>query len=311
MDRARGHAVDKIPFVAYNPSRRSDTTAESAQNGNDSENLCISGYGKSSMIDCYKILGVRHGTTAAEIKSAYRRKAKELHPDMTQRQESEAFRLLVQAYEILNDLRRRAIFDESYSGAFRARRNDRPSFDYRLWLCGRPDHESRAKLIFFDLMHGREDDAVSEFKRMSTEHADFSLKHWFSREDFMDFGYILAEELTLRGEFYDAFNLLEQIIRMEYSYAYFRIFFPEVLAFTLTILRRSIEGSVNDELALDVWERALDLGFSDADDAFFLTKMAEIYTKFGDVRTASVCTEEAARLSRHKKQRKKNDTTQK
>ena len=258
-----------------------------------------------SMIDCYKILEVRPGATAAEIKRAYRRKAKLLHPDMTQKQESDAFRMLVEAYEILNDLRRRAIFDESYSSSFREKREASSGFDYRLWLSGRQDPESRAKLIFFDLMHGREDDAVSEFKRMSMEHADFSLKHWFSREDFMDFGYILAEELALRGEFYDAFNLLEQIIRMEYSYAYFRIFFPEVLDFTLNILRRSIEGTVNDELALDVWERALDLGFSDADDAFFLTKMAEIYAKLGDVRTASICTEEAARLSPHKKQRKK------
>ena len=42
--------------------------------------------------------------------------------------------------------------------------------------------------------------------------------------DFMDYGYILAEELVIRGEYYDAFLLLEQIIKMEYSYQYFYIF---------------------------------------------------------------------------------------
>ena len=36
------------------------------------------------MIDCYKVLGVRKEATAAEIKRAYRKKAKLLHPDITQ-----------------------------------------------------------------------------------------------------------------------------------------------------------------------------------------------------------------------------------
>ena len=66
----------------------------------------------------------------------------------------------------------------------------------------------------------------------------------------MDYGYILAEELVLREEFYDAFILLEQIIKMEYSYSYFYIFFPEVINFTLTILKRNIDGVLSDELAL-------------------------------------------------------------
>ena len=145
-------------------------------------------------------------------------------------------------------------------------------------------------------MHHREDEAVSEFKRMCVNHVDFSLKHWFSREDFMDYGYILAEELTIRGEYYDAIILLEQIIRMEYSYSYFRLFFPVVLDFTLSILKRNIDGYINDELAIDVWERALDLGFKAEENAFFLRKMAQAYKRIGDVRTASICMEEAARL---------------
>ena len=250
------------------------------------------------MIDCYKVLGVRKEATAAEIKRAYRKKAKLLHPDITQSAESKDFRELVAAYEISSDLRQREIFDDAYTGSYRAARSAKVNFDYRAWLLEREDYESRAKLIFFDLMHGREDEAVAEFKRMSTEHADFSLKYWFSREDFMDFGYILAEELTLRGEFYDAFNLLEQIIKMEYSYNYFKIFFPEVLSFTLGILKRNIEGKLCGELALDVWERALDLGFSPSDDVFFLSKMAAVYREIGDVRTCNACMEEIARISK-------------
>ena len=139
-------------------------------------------------------------------------------------------------------------------------------------------------------------EAVKEYKRMKMSHINFSLKKWFTREDFMDYGYILCEELVIRGEYYDAILLLEEIINMERSYQYFRLFFPEVMTFTLNILKRNIEGYMNDELALDVWERALDLGFSNKDDAFFLKKMAGIYSKLGDEATARICFEEANKL---------------
>ena len=255
------------------------------------------------MINCYQVLGVRQDATAAEIKKAYRNKAKVFHPDASGTKNSEKFQELVRAYEILSDRRQRSIFDESFFTRNAFTKNTRSSFDYYTWLSERTDEESRAKLIFFDLMHNREDEAVEEFKRMSMNHANFSLKHWFTREDFMDYGYILAEELVLRQEYFDAVNLLEQIIRMEYSYEYFRLFFPEVLSFTLGILKNHIDKVISDELALDVYERALDLGFSKNDNIFFLSKMAEEYGRLGDERMKEVCMEEINALSSKKNRR--------
>ena len=112
----------------------------------------------------------------------------------------------------------------------------------------------------------------------------------------MDYGFILAEELVLREEYYDAFILLEQIIQMEYSYPYFRLFFPEVIDLTKSILKYKLDGKIADELALDVWERALELGFGNKDDSFFLQKMAIVYRRIGDERTARICEEEAMRI---------------
>ncbi len=251
------------------------------------------------MENCYKILGVSPNASAAEIRRAYRIKAKLLHPDSSGKEDTTPeFRKLVRAYEILSDARQRSIFDESFFTRHGSHREGTfESFDYRKWLLAREDEESRSKLIFFDLMHNREDDAVAEFKRMCVNFVGFSLAKWFTREDFMDYGFILAEELVIRQEYYDAFILLEQIIRMEYSYSYFRFFFPEVMDLTRNILKHKLEGYVNDELALDSWERALELGFGKADDAFFLQKMSEAYLRMGDYATAQICADESARLS--------------
>lgn len=248
------------------------------------------GYRKA-MHDYYKILGVPHNATAAEIRRAYHKKAKLLHPDITHA-ESDAFRELVQAYETLSDMKSRSLFDEAYAYRGSGAKHS-GSFDYREWLLGRDDDESRSKLIFFDLTHHDEDAAVQEFKRMNMSRPGFRLARWFTREEFMDYGFILAEELVIRQEYYDAVILLEQIIRMEYSYRYFKLFFPEVLSLARHILRNNIESSVSEELAIDAWERALDLQFGKKDDSFFLQKMADAYERIGDSRTAAICREES------------------
>ena len=249
------------------------------------------------MKDFYKILGVRPNATLSEIKRAYREKAKLLHPDLTgDTSRRDEFNEVVQAYRVLSDMRQRSIFDESFFIKIKRSYKNADSFNYYDWLKAREDEESRAKLIFYTLMHQKEDEAVAEFKRMQTNHADFSLKKWFTREDFMDYGYILAEELVIRGEYYDAIILLEQSIQMEYSYHYFYIFFPEVIEFTLNILKRNIDGVISDELALDVFERALDLNLGTKNDAFFLRKMSEEYKRLGDLSTSEICLKESEKL---------------
>lgn len=64
------------------------------------------------MADHYEVLGVDRNASPDEIKKAYRRLARELHPDVNPSPEaSERFKLVTHAYDVLSDPREREQYD--------------------------------------------------------------------------------------------------------------------------------------------------------------------------------------------------------
>src|SRR5260370_7478065 len=62
--------------------------------------------------DYYAVLGVRRDANAEEIKKAYRRLARELHPDVNPDPiTQERFKEITQAYEVLSDPDNRQMYD--------------------------------------------------------------------------------------------------------------------------------------------------------------------------------------------------------
>ena len=65
------------------------------------------------MKDLYKTLGVAESADEAAIKKAYRKLAKEFHPDTTgnDKKKTERFKEIAEAYEVLGDSKKRQEYD--------------------------------------------------------------------------------------------------------------------------------------------------------------------------------------------------------
>jgi tetratricopeptide (TPR) repeat protein len=248
------------------------------------------------MINYYEVLGIAQNSTAQEIKKSFRRRAKEIHPDVRPddaRRGEEQMRLLLAAYEVLGDIDKRGSYDRSLQAQLRAR-----GFDYREFLRRRGDDPlSQSKLIFHDLLANHPDEAVLLYEQL-TRRNGLALERYLSREDYMDCAFLLAEVFEARGRFPEAYDLYRTLFAYEREKAYFHHFIDEVTDRLRSLLCFKMLPGLAPSDAIARLKEMIRLNFSRKDNAFFYKKLAEVYANLGQHEAALLYLQKGLHLDR-------------
>ncbi len=245
------------------------------------------------MLDYYQLLEIPTDAGNETIKKAFRKRAKEIHPDLWD-QSPEALasmRDLLKAYETLMDNELREHYDIQHRKVYGLK-----SFDYREFLLGRTaDNESQSKLIFFDLLHNREKDALRLYETL-VQKKQFDLSAHMDREDFMDCAFLLAEEFEAEGNYSSAYHLLRTIVQYELQKPYFKHFFEEVIHRLHHLLGVKMFGKVSSREHLTYIHQVISFNISPKETAFYFRIAAEIYVNLKDFPRAKNCLKEGLKL---------------
>lgn len=243
----------------------------------------------------YAVLEVSSEASAAEIKAAFRRRIKELHPDLQATriegaQPSVTVHQLIEAYEVLSDSEQRELYDRARRTAPRE-----SEFNYREWLKARPDAESKAKLIFYDVLRDRSADAVALYAEFTGQRTH-DLETLLGREDFMDCAFMLALEYENQGDDLQAIALYRRIAQLEGEKAFFRHFFAEVEERLVNLLVTKTP-TYEPPVFVRLLEELQQLPFKNPAKAAFLVRQAEVFWAAGQRLSARQCLQRAKALS--------------
>jgi len=220
----------------------------------------------------YELLGINQSASPAEIKKAFREKAKQLHPDIAGSERAEAMRKLIGAYEVLSNNERRFEYDKAYSRFIK-----KCGFDYRKWLSEQEDPSCQAKLIFFELLHLEEERAIEIWRKNGG--LDFQMEKHIDREDWMDCSFILAEELDKRGCSFEAFKLLAAILAEERRKPYFKLFTVEIENFIKLLVKSRLKSMIDRETWIECLRTMMELGFPAQDKKRFMKLINDAVNK--------------------------------
>ena len=138
--------------------------------------------------DYYKTLGVDNDASQGDIKRAYRKLARQYHPDINKKEGAEEkFKELSEANEVIGDPEKRAAYDELGKG-YRPGEEFRPSPDWDGDFefsdgAAQPDQEAAFSDFFETLFGQRQRQAKSRTQNFKARGQDHHAKLFIDLED--------------------------------------------------------------------------------------------------------------------------------
>jgi len=257
------------------------------------------------MINYYEVLELDSTVAQKAVKDSFRRLVSKYHPDknIDRSDWAEAkTKVLIAAYEILSDETARTAYDRKLASAERLP-DDSTACRERL-RKHMHDPGGRARLILYDLLHERPEEALANFDAAKEAFSGFDLMLHLSRKDYLDAEFLLGEECERQERLTEALRFYEHVYHEERERP-IRHFFPEVVDRLWTLYTKRLVRSSPPERALFYLHSSLKLGLKKKQKAHVFKKMAECFFELGQLDKARQYLDDAFRLDSNLKGFKK------
>jgi len=238
------------------------------------------------MTNPWEILGIQPSASKDEARKAFRKKIKEIHPDKSGQHANagELIAQLIEAYELIQS----GLFSFSQS-------NQKKTFDYREFLLEKNDTRSKAKLIFYDLFKGLEQEAMEVYLNTELLYPNFIIK-FLDRDDALDTLFLLADAFRQVGNFWKSIDILLFLAEEEKRKPYFRYFFVEIELAIRTILTKDVKTLWEPAEQIFQIKRALKVLHDQHEKAILISALADIYVNAGQLESGLDWVEKALAL---------------
>jgi len=248
-----------------------------------------------STLEYYSILEIDPDATIEEIKRAYRKLAKEYHPDKNpgcERYAEKQFKKITIAYENLikssrantcKNLKSKNAdkFDKSQNF------NQPKSYKvYRINIQNRKYNEyvkyreirKRCRLILSELLSQHFYKAIKIYEHLKIEVSDFDLYSYLDYMDSRDCEFLLAEAYQMLGNYSKAIMLYEVALEREQKHPYFKEFTEEIeIRIKKIYFDLIFKNGRRTEEMISCIPRIVRLGLSKREIAWMYKKIAESY----------------------------------
>ncbi|NQT20336.1 MAG: J domain-containing protein [Planctomycetes bacterium] len=246
-------------------------------------------------VNYYQILEVQSGATLEEIRSSFRRKVMEHHPDRNPRareQAEENVRVIIEAYRALSDPDERRRHDSRVAA-------QSTTTSETMWDILRRQSEQpsvRSLLVLHELLEGNGAEAVEIYESLLRDYVHFDLLPFLSLKDYLDCKFLLAEEYERQGSLKLALEMYKEVYKEELELPRLRYFFDEVKIRLRNIYCKDLAKSVTPQQALGYYTEALEiLRLDKPGKALVWKRMAQCHHKLGNLENARAALIEAFR----------------
>lgn len=210
-------------------------------------------------MDYYAVLDLDRTATLSEIKTSFRNKLKQLHPDLNNKNfitsainksDNSELLHLIRAYTILSNPLKRKRYNKDSTHISDLIRRKRKIFDYEKFLMERQHiFAYRAKLFLYDLVYKTGEKAEQIYEKILKQKKKLLLKNELGKLDYFDSLYLLAENYQKKNTAQNmqmTFDLYLEIFQLEERYEYFKDYMLVVTENIFELLEKHIEtGAMN------------------------------------------------------------------